>query len=161
MQRLENLYKDLPAFHQRLQQEQRRLQGELDDLRGTDLGQFEHTAQLSAKRQELAALTAELRLESESEAAKAAAAAAQQRLLDADREPRWSLHLNPTPALIADAGLPDADSYRFMQQRKERARARDYACCVRCGPVGVRIVGFGGRVGRRLRGGRVRARRGV
>ena len=76
---------------------------------------------------ELAALTAELRVEAESDAAKAAAAAAEQRLLEAGRSPGWSLQLNPTPALLDEAGLPDADSYRFMQQRKERARAREYA----------------------------------
>ena len=127
LQRVENLYKDLPAFGQRLHQEQRRLQAELADLRATDLGPFEHAGQLAAKRQELTALTAELRVEAESEAAKAAAAAATQRLLEAGRQPGWSLHLNPTPVLVDEAGLPDADSYRFMQRRKERARARDYA----------------------------------
>ena len=40
------------------------------------------------------------------------------------RTPGWSLHLNPTP-LIEEAGLPDADAYRFLQQRKEHAAARD------------------------------------
>ena len=80
LQHVENLYKDLPAYHQRLQ-------AELDDLNATHLSPFEHADQLAAKRAELTALTAELRVESESQAGKDAAAAAQQRLTEAWREP--------------------------------------------------------------------------
>jgi hypothetical protein len=81
---------------------------------------------LATKRQELATLTAQLRLEAQSEAAQAAAAAAQARLLEVGRQPGWTLDLNPTPALVAESGLPDADSYRAAQRVIEHSRANNY-----------------------------------
>lgn len=126
LQRAENLYKDLPAHHSRLQQRRTRIQGELDDLNATALAPFEHAEQLASKREELQALTAELRLEAQSEAAKAAAAQAEERMREAGRQPGWTLHLNPTPFLIAESGLPDADSYRAAQHIAEVHRASEF-----------------------------------
>lgn len=126
LQRAENLYKDLPNHHSRLTQRRTRLEAEIDDLNSTQLGAFEHAEELTAKREELSVLTAQLRMEAQSEAAQAAAAEAAQRLQHAGREPGWSLHLNPTPALIEQSGLPDADSYRAAQQFTEQRRAAEY-----------------------------------
>jgi N12 class adenine-specific DNA methylase len=126
LQRMENAYKDLPHHHTRLQTRRQRLHDELADIESTALGEFEHAEELATKRQELATLTAQLRLEAQSEAAQAAAAAAQARLLEVGRQPGWTLDLNPTPALVAESGLPDADSYRAAQRVIEHNRANNY-----------------------------------
>ena len=126
LQRIENAYKDVPHHYTRLQRRSDRLHDEIDDLDSTSLGEFEHADELAAKRHELNALTAQLRLEAQSEAAQAAAAAAAQRLLEVGRQPGWTLHLNPTPALIEESGLPDADSYRAAQRIIEQHRASEY-----------------------------------
>lgn len=126
LQRAENLYKDLPHHHNRLTQRHSRLSAELDDLDTTGLAEFEHAEQLSTQRQDLTVLTAQLRLESQSAEALAVAAAAAERLRDAGRQPGWTLHLNPSPALVTEAGYPDAASYRAGQQLVEKHRARDY-----------------------------------
>ncbi|MCV7076464.1 hypothetical protein H7I94_12700 [Mycobacterium szulgai] len=65
-------------------------------------------------------------MEAQSEAAQAASAAARERMLEAGRQPGWTLDINPTPALIADAGLVDAESYRAAQRLVERHRASEY-----------------------------------
>jgi septal ring factor EnvC (AmiA/AmiB activator) len=79
-----------------LQKRRDRVQGELDDLNDTALAPFEHAEELATKREQLRALTAELRLEAQSEAAKAAAAKAQ--MWDRDREA-------PSLAEVQAAGL--------------------------------------------------------
>ncbi len=126
LQRAENLYKDLPAHHTRLTEYAARQQAELDDLNSTELADFEHRDELDDKRAELNELTAVLRLEAQSEDAKAAAQAATERLKAAGRSPGWSLELNPTPALIEDAGYPNADSYREAYRLTEHHRAKAY-----------------------------------
>lgn len=126
LQRIENLYKDVPTHHTRLTQRRTRLQAEIDDLDNTTLGEFEHADELAAKKEELSMLTAQLRMEAQSEAAQAAAAEAAERLQSAGRQHGWSLHLNPTPALIEQSGLPDADSYRAAQRIAEQHRAAEY-----------------------------------
>lgn len=126
LQRMENAYKDIPHFNTRLERRAANLQDELDDYDSTSLGEFEHADELAAKRLELDTLTAQLRLEAQSEAAQAASAAARERMLEAGRQPGWTLHLNPTPALIADAGLVDPESYRAAQRLVERHRANEY-----------------------------------
>jgi hypothetical protein len=78
------------------------------------------------KREELTTLTSLLHLESQSEAAQAAAAAATERMRAAGRQPGWSLHLNPAPALCAEGGYLDADSYRFAHRMAEAARTAEY-----------------------------------
>ncbi|WP_236949407.1 DEAD/DEAH box helicase family protein [Mycolicibacterium goodii] len=126
LQRVENIYKDLPVYQSRLSQRRSRLQAEVEDLTATELGEFEHADELAAKREELSALTAQLRLEAQSQAAQTAATEAAQRLRAAGRQPGWSLHLNPTPALVQESGLPDADSYRAAQRFAEQRRAAEY-----------------------------------
>jgi hypothetical protein len=103
-----------------------RLQGELDDFDNTSLGEFEHADELEAKRLELSTLTAQLRMEAQSEAAQAKAVAAQERMLESGREPGWTLELNPTPALVAESGLPDAASYRAAEVMMQQHRATEY-----------------------------------
>ncbi|MDP7707410.1 helicase-related protein [Mycobacterium sp. TY815] len=126
LQRMENTYKDLPHHYTRLQHRRDGLRGELDDLETTRLGDFEHAGELATKRQELTALTMQLRLEAQSAAARQAAEAAARRLAEVGRQPGWTLHLNPAPALIAESGLPDADSYRAAQRISEHHRAAEY-----------------------------------
>lgn len=126
LQRMENAYKDIPHFNTRLERRAATLQNELDDYDSTSLGDFEHAEELADKRLELDTLTAQLRLEAQSEAAQAASAAARERMLEAGRQPGWTLHINPTPALIADAGLVDPESYRAAQRLVERHRASEY-----------------------------------
>lgn len=126
LQRMDNAYKDIPHFNTRLERRAANLQDELDDYDSTSLGEFEHADELAAKRLELDTLTAQLRLEAQSEAAQAASAAARERMLEAGRQPGWTLQLNPTPALIADAGLVDPESYRAAQRLVERHRANEY-----------------------------------
>jgi N12 class adenine-specific DNA methylase len=127
LQRIENAYKDIPHHYTRLQRHAARLQSEIDDLDGTSLGDFEHAEELTSKRQELSALTAQLRLEAQSEAAKAAAAAASRRLAEVGRQPGWTLDLNPTPALVEEAGFgDDANSYRAAQRIIENHRTATY-----------------------------------
>ncbi len=127
LQRAENLYKDLPRHHDWLTRRRGGLQAGLDDLDATEFDTtFEQAGELRDKRQELAVLTAELQLESQSEEAKAAAAAAAERLRAAGREPGWTLHLNPTPAMVKQSPFPDADSYRAAQRLVEAHRARKY-----------------------------------
>jgi hypothetical protein len=126
VQRMENAYKDLLHHHTRLQGRHDRLQCELQDIESTSLSDFEQAEELATKRDELTALTAQLRLEAQSEAAQAAAAAAQARLLEVGRQPSWTLDLNPTPALVEESGLPDADSYRAAQRIIEQHRAAQH-----------------------------------
>ncbi len=126
LQRMENAYKDIPHFNTRLERRAVNLQNELDDYDSTSLGEFEHADELAAKRLELETFTAQLRLEAQSEAAQAASAAALERMLEAGRQPGWTLQLNPTPALVADAGLVDPESYRAAQRLVERHRAHEY-----------------------------------
>ncbi|WP_204080127.1 hypothetical protein [Mycobacterium riyadhense] len=126
LQRMENAYKDIPHNHTRLQRRHDRLQGELDDFDNTALGDFELADELADKRHQLHALTAQLRAEAQSETARHGAAAAEQRLRKVGRQPGWTLDLNPTPALIAESGLPDADSYRAAHRILEKHRAAEY-----------------------------------
>ncbi|QIV79952.1 helicase-related protein [Mycolicibacterium frederiksbergense] len=126
LQRMENAYKDIPHFNNRLERRAANLQDELDDYDSTSLGDFEHADELAAKRLELDTLSAQLRLEAQSEAAQAASAAARERMLESGRQPGWTLQINPTPALVADAGLVDPDSYRAAQRLVERHRALEY-----------------------------------
>jgi N12 class adenine-specific DNA methylase len=126
LQRMENAYKDIPHFNTRLERRAASLQNELDDYDSTSLGDFEHADELATKRLELDTLSAQLRLEAHSEAAQAASAAARERMLESGRQPGWTLHINPTPALIADAGLVDPESYRAAQRLVERHRASQY-----------------------------------
>lgn len=126
LQRVENAYKDIPHHNTRLQRRADNLTRELHDYDNTSLGDFEHATELADKRVELSTLTAQLRMEAQSEAAQAASAAARERMLEAGRQPGWTLELNPTPALIADSGLPDATSYRAAQRIIEQHRAVEY-----------------------------------
>ncbi|MFL0286804.1 helicase-related protein [Mycobacterium sp. SMC-18] len=126
LQRMENAYKDIPNHRTRLETRAARLQGELDDFDNTSLGEFEHADELEAKRLELSTLSAQLRMEAQSEAAQAKARAAEERMLEAGRQPGWTLELNPTPALIAESGLPDAASYRAATLLMEQHRATEY-----------------------------------
>ena len=126
LQRVENAYKDIPHHNTRLQRRADNLTRELHDYDNTSLGDFEHATELADKRLELSTLTAQLRMEAQSEAAQAASAAARERMLEAGRQPGWTLELNPTPALIADSGLPDATSYRAAQRIIEQHRAAEY-----------------------------------
>ncbi|SLJ77698.1 helicase-related protein [Mycobacteroides abscessus] len=126
LQRMENAYKDIPHHRTRLDSRLTRLQGELDDFDNTSLGDFEHAAELEAKRLELSTLTAQLRMEAQSEAAQAKAAAAEERMLESGRQPGWTLELNPTPALVAESGLPDAASYRAAELLMQQHRANEY-----------------------------------
>ena len=66
------------------------------------------------------ALSLELRMAAESPEAKAKAEAAAQRMKMRGREPGWSLHLNPTPALVEELGYPNGDAVR----RAVRIRGR-------------------------------------
>ncbi len=124
--RLENLYKDLPNHHQRLQRNHDQLTATIEDLQTTEVEQFDRGHELAALREEHSTLTTMLRLEAQSEAAKAKAAEAQHRMRAAGREPGWSLHLNPTPFLLEESGLDTAEQYRFAHKIAERSRAADY-----------------------------------
>ena len=106
LRRIENLYAGLPDHHLRLQREQQRQRDELNDLLANPPAPFEHSSALEAQQAELAALTLELRMAAESPEAKARAEAATQRMKIRGREPGWSLHLNPTPALVEELRVP-------------------------------------------------------
>jgi hypothetical protein len=124
--RVENLYKDLPDHHHRLQRNHDHLSAALQDLQATEIEKFDRRDELEAKHEEHAILTTMLQLEAQSEAAKAKAAEAEHRMRAAGREPSWSLHLNPTPYLLEQSGLDTVEQYRFAQKIAERARAADY-----------------------------------
>lgn len=126
LQRVENAYKDIPHHQTRLQRRANTLATELEDYDTTSLAEFEHADELAHKRLELATLTTELSMEEQSEAAQAAMAAAAERMHEAGRKPGWTLQLNPTPALVAESGLPDAASYRAAQRIIEHHRAIDH-----------------------------------
>jgi N12 class adenine-specific DNA methylase len=119
LRRVENLYTGLPDHHLRLQREQQRQRAELDDLLANPPGPFEHSSTLEAQQAELAALTLELRMAAESPEAKAKAEAATHRMKMHGREPGWSLHLNPTPALLDELGYPNADALRRAVRIRE------------------------------------------
>jgi hypothetical protein len=107
-------------IHLRLQREQQRQRDELDDLLTNPPAPFEHSSALEAQQAELAALTLELRMAAESPEAKARAEAATQRMTMRGREPGWSLHLNPTPALVEELGYPNGDALRRAVRIRER-----------------------------------------
>lgn len=124
LRRVENLYSGLPAHHRMLRGELERDQAELDDMLANPPGPFEHAGALADKQAELAALTLELRLASESPEALAKAAAVNQRMTQRGRKPGWSLLLNPTPSVLAELGYPTAESLRRAIRAHERI-ARD------------------------------------
>jgi N12 class adenine-specific DNA methylase len=120
LRRIENLYTGLPEHHLCLQREQQRQRDELDDLLANPPAPFEHSSALEAQQAELAALTLELRMAAESPEAKSRAEAATQRMKMRGREPGWSLHLNPTPALVEELGYPNGDALRRAVRIRER-----------------------------------------
>ena len=120
LKRLENLYADLPAHRQRLVNQLTTDRDELQDLLDNPPGPFPEGAELDAKKAELDALTLELKMAAQSPEAQAAAEAAKQRMDDRGRKPGWSLLLNPTPAVVEHAGLPDADAMRRVVRERER-----------------------------------------
>ena len=110
--RAENLYAELADHRSALIHEKAANETELDQLRAIGHQPFEHSAELDAKRTELDNLTLQLRLAANSDAAKAEAAAATERMDAAGRTPGWSLLLNPTPAVLQEVGVSDADALR-------------------------------------------------
>ncbi|VBA62314.1 helicase [Mycobacterium attenuatum] len=120
LRRIENLYTGLPEHHARLQRDRDRDQAALDDFLANPPAPFEHSDELAAKDAELKALTLELRMAAQSPQAKAKAAAAEQRLQARGRKPGWSLLLNPTPALLEEAGYPNAEALRKAVRAAER-----------------------------------------
>jgi hypothetical protein len=56
----------------------------------------------------------------ESPEAKARAEAVTQRMKMRGSEPGWSLHLNPTPALVEELGYPNGDALRRAVRIRER-----------------------------------------
>ena len=104
LQRAENLYKELPGMRAGVADGQRLAETDLADLEALGEPAFEHAAELEAARLELAELTAQLRVEEQSEAAQAKAQAAAERLAAAGRQPGWTLMINPTPGLVEMMG---------------------------------------------------------
>lgn len=126
LQRVENLYKELPDYQAILQHEKVSAETDLDDLRSMGNAPFEHTAELAAKRSELDQLTLQLRMEATSDAAKAEEAAATERMASQGRLPGWSLLLNPTPKVLSDLEAPDADTLRQRVRESQAQAAADY-----------------------------------
>lgn len=125
--RLENMYADLPHHRASLAAELLRDQDELADLLEHPPGPFDQVAELTDRQAELAALTLELRLASESAEAVAAREAAAERMKERGREPGWTLMLNPTPYVLEEAGFLDAESLRDAVRHQERENALAYA----------------------------------
>lgn len=127
LQRAENLYKELPEVRDDLAEARRRAEIDVGALEGLGESPFEHAAELEAKRLELTELTLELQREEQSAAAIARAQAAAERLAATGREQGWSLWLNPTPALVEEAGLASAAELRELVLATQAQRAADYA----------------------------------
>lgn len=125
--RLDNMYADLPHHRATLAAELVRDQDELDDLLEHPPGPFDQVAELTDRQAELASLTLELRLASESAEAVAAREAAAERMNERGREPGWTLLLNPTPYLLEESGFLDAESLRDAVRQQERENALAYA----------------------------------
>ena len=102
-------------------------EAELSDMLDNPPGPFEQVGELTDRQAELAALTLELRLASQSPEALAAAAAADERMKEHGREPGWTLLHNPTPYLVEESGFLDADSMREAVRHNERAAALEWA----------------------------------
>jgi hypothetical protein len=90
-------------------------------------GPFEQVGELTDRHAELAALTLELRLASQSPEALAAAAATDERMKERGREPGWTLLHNPTPYLVEESGFLDADSMREAVRHREHSAAPEWA----------------------------------
>ena len=127
LQRAENLYKELPGMRAGVADGQRLAETDLADLEALGEPAFEHAAELEAARLELAELTAQLRVEEQSEAAQAKAQAAAERLAAAGRQPGWTLMINPTPGLVEMTGAASAEDLRQQVLTQQRALAADYA----------------------------------
>ena len=127
LQRAENLYKELPGMRAGVADGQRLAETDLADLEALGEPAFEHAAELEAARLELAELTAQLRVEEQSEAAQAKAQAAAERLAAAGRQPGWTLMINPTPGLVEMMGAASAEDLRQQVLAQQRALAADYA----------------------------------
>ncbi|MDT5054703.1 MAG: hypothetical protein QOF66_3069, partial [Mycobacterium sp.] len=125
--RLENIYADLPRHRAMLARELERDEAELSDMLDNPPGPFEQVGELTDRQAELATLTLELRLASQSPEALAAAAAADERMKEHGREPGWTLLHNPTPYLVEESGFLDADSMREAVRHNERAAALEWA----------------------------------
>ena len=125
MKRVENLWAQLPRHYDSLRLDLDRDQSEYDDLVAHPPEPFEHTATLTDRQAELAALTLELKLAAQSPEALARAAAAQERMAQRGRKPGWSLLHNPTPYLVDQHGFPDAAAMREAVKAAERAALRE------------------------------------
>lgn len=121
VKRIENLHKDLPHQLTVMRSTRARDEAELEDLLAHPPGPFERSAELAEKGAELAALTLELQVASNSLEARERRAAAEQRMNDRGREPGWSLQLNPTPRVLEMSGYENADELRFAIAIKEAA----------------------------------------
>lgn len=88
---------------------------------------FEHQDALNAARIELTQIRLDMDAAKNTPEAIAAEVAAKERLRAAGREPGWSLHLNPTEALVKQAGMSSKHEYVQTMLAMMRAGAREHA----------------------------------
>ncbi|MCX5042489.1 helicase [Aldersonia sp. NBC_00410] len=96
----------------------------LQHLENTPSVDFRHAARLQDLSAELHQLRSELREAENSPEALARHAARAARLDAKGREDGWSLILNPTPALVEELGLDNADEVRELMAERQRDAAR-------------------------------------
>ncbi|MCJ0894415.1 helicase-related protein [Rhodococcus sp. ARC_M5] len=105
---------DLAKAERSLDRDEQRL----DDLELVELSDFPKAVQLKDLSNEVARLRREIKEAETSPEALARDAARAERAAAKGREPKWSLMLNPTPALVEDLGMGSADDVRAMMHDK-------------------------------------------
>lgn len=105
---------DLAKAERSLDRDEQRL----DDLDLIELSDFPKAVQLKDLSNEVARLRREIKEAETSPEALARDAARAERAAAKGREPKWSLMLNPTPALVEDLGMGSADDVRAMMHDK-------------------------------------------
>ncbi|WP_238846547.1 helicase-related protein [Nocardia terpenica] len=105
-QRIHNTYAKLPDKVSQLETQIQRLEGEIEYARTVADTPFERADELVAAKVELQQLQLEIREAENSVAARAEREARDERLAAKGRDPRWTLYLNPTEAMVKNSDFP-------------------------------------------------------
>nr|WP_203225404.1 helicase-related protein [Williamsia herbipolensis] len=124
--RLENLYAGLPETRAELLADIAHYQREVDVNAPRIDAVFGRAEELQTKQVRLRRLRMEIEQAQQSEEAVAARQAAQDRMRRAGRGPGWSLELNPTTAMVEEAGVETTADYVMAVTRAHRREAEIY-----------------------------------
>ena len=124
--RLENLYAGLPQTRAEIDSDIDNYRREVAVNAPRIDAPFTRAEELQTKQVRLRQIRMEIEQAQQSEEAVAARQAAQERMRRTGRGPGWSLELNPTVAMVEEAGVDSAADYVMAVKRAHRREAEIY-----------------------------------